>query len=39
MAAAGLDVMPMSQAEFAAFVKAEYARWEGIVKHAGVEPQ
>ena len=39
MATAGLDVMPMSQAEFAAFVKAEYARWQGIVKHAGVEPQ
>ena len=39
MATAGLDVMPMSQADFAAFVKAEYARWQGIVKHAGVEPQ
>ena len=39
MATAGLDVMPMSQADFAAFVKAEYARWQRIVKHAGVEPQ
>ena len=39
MATAELDVMPMSQADFAAFVKAEYARWQGIVKHAGVEPQ
>jgi tripartite-type tricarboxylate transporter receptor subunit TctC len=39
MAAAGLDVMPMSQAAFAAFVQVEYARWEEIVKHAGVEPQ
>ena len=39
MAAAGLDVMPMSQGAFAAFVKAEYARWERIVRDAGVEPQ
>jgi tripartite-type tricarboxylate transporter receptor subunit TctC len=39
MADAGLDVMAMSQADFAAFVKAEYARWEKIVKDAGVEPQ
>ncbi len=37
MAAAGLDLMTMSQVEFAAFVKAEYVRWEGIVKNAGVE--
>ena len=35
----GLDATPMSQADFAAFVKAEYARWQGIVKYAGVEPQ
>jgi len=39
MAAAGLDAMNMSQPEFAAFVKAEYARWEKIVKDAGVEKQ
>jgi len=26
----------MSRAEFADFVKAEYVRWEGIVKNAGV---
>jgi tripartite-type tricarboxylate transporter receptor subunit TctC len=39
MAAAGLDLMPMSQSEFAAFVKAEYARWETIVREAGVERQ
>ncbi|MCX7314517.1 MAG: tripartite tricarboxylate transporter substrate binding protein [Alphaproteobacteria bacterium] len=39
MAGAGLDVTPMSQAEFAAFVKAEYARWERIVKDAGVEKE
>ena len=39
MAAAGLDLMSMSQGEFAAFVKAEYARWQRIVREAGVEPQ
>jgi tripartite-type tricarboxylate transporter receptor subunit TctC len=39
MADAGLDVMAMNQPEFAAFVKAEYARWQGIVKHVGIEPQ
>jgi len=26
----------MSRAEFAGFVKADYARWETIVKNAGV---
>jgi tripartite-type tricarboxylate transporter receptor subunit TctC len=31
--------MAMSQPEFAAFVKTEYARWETIVKDAGVEKQ
>jgi tripartite-type tricarboxylate transporter receptor subunit TctC len=39
MAAAAIDVMPMSQREFAAFVKDEYGRWQKIVKDAGVEPQ
>jgi tripartite-type tricarboxylate transporter receptor subunit TctC len=39
MAGAAIDVMPMSQPDFAAFVHEEYARWEGIVKHVGVEPQ
>ena len=39
MAGAGLDVMAMSRPEFASFVKAEYARWEKIVKDAGVEKQ
>lgn len=39
MAGAGLDTMAMSQPGFAAFVKAEYARWENIVKDAGVEKQ
>jgi tripartite-type tricarboxylate transporter receptor subunit TctC len=37
MAGAGLDPMTMSQPEFAGFVRAEYARWEKIVKDAGVE--
>jgi tripartite-type tricarboxylate transporter receptor subunit TctC len=39
MASAAIDVMPMSQADFAAFVKDEYGRWQKIVKNAGVEPQ
>ena len=39
MAAAGLDLMTMSQPQFAAFVKGEYARWETIVQNAGVEKQ
>ena len=39
MAGAGLDLMTMSQPEFAGFVKAEYARWEKIVKNAGVEKE
>jgi tripartite-type tricarboxylate transporter receptor subunit TctC len=39
MAAAGLDLMHMSQPEFATFVKAEYARWEKIVQAAGVEKE
>jgi tripartite-type tricarboxylate transporter receptor subunit TctC len=39
MAGAAIDVMPMSQREFTAFVRDEYGRWEKIVKAAGVEPQ
>ncbi len=39
MAGAGLDLMPMTQSEFAAFVKDEYVRWEQIVKNAGVEKE
>jgi tripartite-type tricarboxylate transporter receptor subunit TctC len=39
MAGAGLDLMNMSQPEFAAFVKAEHARWEKIVRDAGVEKE
>ena len=36
MSGAGLDPMPMSRAEFTDFVKADHARWETIVKNAGV---
>jgi tripartite-type tricarboxylate transporter receptor subunit TctC len=39
MAGAGLDLMPMTQPQFAAFVKDEYVRWEQIVKNAGVEKE
>ena len=39
MAAAGLDLMTMSRPEFASFVQTEYARWEKIVRDAGVEKQ
>jgi tripartite-type tricarboxylate transporter receptor subunit TctC len=39
MAGAGLDLMTMSQPEFAAFVKDEYVRWQKIVKDAGVEKE
>jgi len=39
MEGAGLDLMAMSRPEFASFVQAEYARWETIVRDAGVEKQ
>ncbi|HEY5963340.1 MAG TPA: tripartite tricarboxylate transporter substrate binding protein [Xanthobacteraceae bacterium] len=39
MTGAGLDPLTMSRADFADFVKADHARWEGIVKNAGVEKQ
>lgn len=39
MADSAIEPMPMSQAEFAAFVADEYRRWQTIVKNAGVEPQ
>jgi tripartite-type tricarboxylate transporter receptor subunit TctC len=39
LGAAGLDLMPMRQAEFVALVKADYVRFEKIVKDAGVEKQ
>jgi tripartite-type tricarboxylate transporter receptor subunit TctC len=39
LASAGVDVTPMSQAAFAAFVRDEYAKWQRIVRDAGVEPQ
>jgi len=34
-----LAPIAMSQTEFAAFVKGEHAKWQGIVKAAGVEPR
>jgi tripartite-type tricarboxylate transporter receptor subunit TctC len=36
MTGAGLGAMTMSRTEFADFVKADHARWESIVKAAGV---
>jgi tripartite-type tricarboxylate transporter receptor subunit TctC len=39
MANNGLDLMVMRQGEFAAFVKSEYARFETIIRDAGVEKQ
>jgi tripartite-type tricarboxylate transporter receptor subunit TctC len=39
MTGAGLDPITMSQPEFAAHVKAEYPKWEKIVKNAGVARQ
>ena len=39
MAAAGLDILTMSQVEFAEFVRSEYVRWEKIVKDTGVEKE
>ena len=39
LTATKLDPIAMSQAEFAALVKAEHAKWGRIVKHAGVVAQ
>ncbi|MCC6888795.1 MAG: tripartite tricarboxylate transporter substrate binding protein [Hyphomicrobiales bacterium] len=39
MAGAAIDTMPMSRDAFRNFVADEYARWQTIVKAAGVEPQ
>jgi tripartite-type tricarboxylate transporter receptor subunit TctC len=39
LATSYLDPMLMSQPAFAAFVKAEHAKWGRIVKQAGVEPR
>ena len=33
-----LDRMPLTQAEFAAFVAAEFPRWEKVVRDAGLQP-
>jgi tripartite-type tricarboxylate transporter receptor subunit TctC len=38
MEASRLDAMRMNANEFADFVKADYARWERIVRDSGVEP-
>lgn len=35
----GVDVEPMDGAQFAAFIKAETARWAKVVKDAGIQPQ
>jgi tripartite-type tricarboxylate transporter receptor subunit TctC len=37
--ATNLDPIETSQSEFATFVKDEYAKFQGIVKAAGVEPR
>jgi tripartite-type tricarboxylate transporter receptor subunit TctC len=39
LTATKLDPIAIGQGEFAAFVKAEHARWQRIVRAAGVEPQ
>jgi tripartite-type tricarboxylate transporter receptor subunit TctC len=33
-----LDRMPLTQGEFAAFVAAEFPRWEKVVRDAGLQP-
>jgi tripartite-type tricarboxylate transporter receptor subunit TctC len=33
-----LDRMPMTQAEFAAFVAAEFPKWEKVVRDSGLQP-
>jgi tripartite-type tricarboxylate transporter receptor subunit TctC len=38
MEASRLDAMRMNANAFADFVKADYARWERIVRDSGVEP-
>jgi tripartite-type tricarboxylate transporter receptor subunit TctC len=35
----GADVMPMSQAEFAAFMASEQAKWEKVVKASGMKAE
>jgi tripartite-type tricarboxylate transporter receptor subunit TctC len=39
LTATNLDPIAMSQGEFAAFVRSESAKFQGIVKAAGVEPR
>jgi tripartite-type tricarboxylate transporter receptor subunit TctC len=33
-----LDRMPMTQPEFAAFVAAEFPKWEKVVRDSGLQP-
>jgi len=35
----GVDVEPMDSARFAAFIRAETAKWARVVKDAGIQPQ
>lgn len=39
LAAAGLDARPGSSADFGSYLNKEVAKWSGIVKQTGVEPQ
>jgi tripartite-type tricarboxylate transporter receptor subunit TctC len=39
LTATKLDPIAISQGEFAAFVQAEHAKWQRIVREAGVQPQ
>jgi tripartite-type tricarboxylate transporter receptor subunit TctC len=39
LAAQGVDVEPMAAEPFAAFIKAETAKWAKVVKDAGIQPQ
>jgi tripartite-type tricarboxylate transporter receptor subunit TctC len=34
-----LDLMPLSQKQFAAFVAAEFPRWEKVVRASGLQPE
>ena len=39
LAKAGAEPYPLGTTEYAAFLKAEVARWARVVKSAGVKPQ
>ena len=38
-AARGAEVMPMSAAEFGAFMEKEMAKWERVVKEGKIKPE